>query len=96
MGHLEWYDYLRMVTATISLLALYVSGRRAFKNWNDYTERLRELWWVFNAALLLFFEGSIEQIVTDMPWGPRTLLTFMVSTAALRAVIKKGGYLKSE
>lgn len=95
-GYLQWYDYLRLVTAVLLVVALYGSGRHAFRDWRNYTQRLRELWWVFNAALLLLAEGSIESAVMDNPWGPRVLLNFILSLAAIKAVHRNGGYLHSE
>jgi hypothetical protein len=96
MQHLHWYDWLRMATATMSLASLYLLGRRAKNNWYRYTTRLRELSWVMQAFLLLLIEGSIEQILTNVGWGPRTLLSFMVSLCCLRACTRNEGYLRDE
>jgi hypothetical protein len=44
--------------------------------------------------LLLLIEGSIEQIVLNVGWGPRVLLAFFVSVVCFRAVLRDEGYLK--
>lgn len=96
LGSLQWFDYLRMLTCVLMVVALYGSGRRAFKLWSIYTERLRELWWTFNAALLFITEGTIEAIIQDTPWGPRVLLYFLLSIAAVKSTYRSGGYLSTE
>jgi hypothetical protein len=92
----EWYDAIRVCTAVISLCAMYTSSRRALYMWSMYTRRLRELWWAVMIFLLLLLEGSLEQIVLDIPWGPRTILSFVVSIVFLRATLRKEGFLKTD
>jgi hypothetical protein len=94
MHHLQWYDYLRMATMLLSLGSLYLLGRRAKDNWSRYTTRLRELSWALQAFLLLQIEGSLEQIVQDIGWGPRTLLSFLIALGCFRACTRNEGYLK--
>jgi len=96
MSNLQWYDYLRMLTMLMTLISLYVSGHHAIRQWDKYTNRLKSLWWAFNAFLLLMFEGSLEQILQNATWGPRTLLSFIVSGVALRAILQGDGFLKDE
>jgi len=96
METLQWYDYVRMLTVLLAFLALYVSGLRAHRLWSSYTRRLRELWWAFNALLLLIIEGSIEQIILDIPLGPRVILACIISAASLRAVHRNEGFIKTE
>lgn len=96
LGSLQWYDYMRLATCALMFIALYVSGRRASKLWSIYTERLRELWWTFNAALLFIAEGCLEAIFQDAPWGPRVLFFFLLSIAAVKSTFRKGGYLSTE
>ena len=93
---MEWYDIIRVFTILFSITSLYISAKRAWKLWHDYTQRLQELVWAVQAFLVLMIEGSIEQIYIDAPGGPRTILSVFVSAAFLRAISRDEGYLKSE
>lgn len=94
--NLQWYDYFRFVTALLALISLYGSIHRARTLWCEYTVKLRRLWWAFNILLFLLLEGSLEQIVTDTPWGPRTLFAFFATVVAALAVFRDEGYLNIE
>lgn len=96
MQDLEWFDVLRVLTTMFALASLYISARRARRMWSDYTRRLRELVWSVQAFLVLMIEGSIEGIALNVPGGPRTILSFLISIAFLRAISREEGYLKSE
>jgi hypothetical protein len=96
VNNLEWYDILRIFTVFFSTASLYISARRAWKLWGDYTRRLRELVWAVQAFLVLMIEGNIEQLYLNAPGGPRNVLAFLVSIAFLRAISRDEGYLKSE
>lgn len=96
MSNLQWYDYLRMCTIFLALIALYISMNRARKSWNTFTERLKELWWAMNALLILLVEGSVEQIIDNTHWGPRTLLGFLVAIVCVRAQLRNEGYVKAD
>jgi hypothetical protein len=93
---MEWYDILRVFTVVFATASLYISARRAWKQWNNYTQRLQELVWAVQAFLVLMIEGSIEGIVADVPGGPRTILSVLISAAFLRAISRDEGYLNSE
>lgn len=96
MQNMEWYDILRVFTVFFCNASLYISARRAWKQWKNYTQRLQELVWAVQAFLVLMIEGSIEQIYLGAQGGPRTILAFLVSIAFLRAISRDEGYLKSE
>lgn len=96
MQNLEWYDILRVFTVFFCTASLYISARRAWKQWKNYTQRLQELVWAVQAFLVLMIEGSIEQLYLGAPGGPRNILAFLVSIAFLRAISRDEGYLKSE
>lgn len=96
MSNLQWFDFLRIGTIVFALIALYMSAKRAHRDWDDFTNRLRELWWAMNALLLLLIEGNAEQIIQNSNWGPRTLLGFMVALACVRAQFRKEGYTKAD
>lgn len=89
MGKLEWFDYLRMLNAVIALTACILSCKTAYRNWDHYTSRYRGLWWSLNAFLLLAVEGSIEQILSNVEWGPRNVLTLLACLVCLRAQLKR-------
>lgn len=96
MGNLEWYDILRVFTVVFCTASLYISAKRAWRGWQNYTQRLQELVWAVQAFLILMIEGSIEQMYLDAPGGPRTILSVFVAAAFLRAISRDEGYLKSE
>lgn len=96
MNHIQWYDYLRMLTMLLALVSMYRLSFRAVRMWHDYTSRLKDLWWAMNALLLLLVEGSLEQIILDTTWGPRTLLSFFVTCITFRAVLRNEGFIKGE
>lgn len=96
MLHLQWYDFLRFATMGLAMWSMYNLGRRALQMWDQYTDRLKDLWWVINAMLLLLIEGSLEQVIANIHAGPRTILSFIVAAVCARATTKDEGYLKSE
>ena len=93
MTNLQWYDWVRFLTMLLALVSLYLSARRFRKNRKTYTRRLKDLWWAMNALLILVIEGSLEAIVSDVPGGPRTILSFLVSLVCLRATTRDEGYI---
>ncbi len=85
MDHLQWYDYLRMITGTLALIALVNIWRRYRRDVLQYTLRLEQLSLVFMAYLFLVFYGSMEQLLLDVGFGSRTIITFLVTAVACRA-----------
>lgn len=96
MDNLQWYDYFRMLTMVLGVVTMYLLARRFVRLRHTYTDRLKELWWVMNAFLVLLIEGTAEQILFDVHWGPRTLLAFFVVCVALRATLRAEGFIKTE
>lgn len=96
MSHLQWFDCVRMVSATMALVCMYLSARRFRKFGHTFTPMMLDLWWVLNGFLFVTFEGSIEQILGMRSYGPRVVLILMVLLVCLRASLRKGGYIKSE
>lgn len=93
---LQWYDFLRMLTATIALASLYLLARTSRVRWRLYTRRIRELSWVLQGWLVLAIEGSIEQIITDVPFGSRNMLSFIIVCVCFRATLRNEGFLKDD
>lgn len=94
MNNLQWFDYLRIVVSLLALIAFLLSMRTANRQWSTYTKKHKDLWWALNAFLLLQIEGSIEQILGDVDYGPRTILSFIVACVCVRGQLRKGGYIK--
>ena len=94
MNHIQWYDVLRMITATLALISLVNVGKRYRKDVSQYTLRLEQMSLVFMALLFLVIYGSIEQIAMDVKFGSRTVLTFLVMTVACRASFRKEPLVK--
>lgn len=96
LGYLQWYDFVRLTTCSFCLASLYISGRRAFFNWNHFNADLKELWWIVNAFLILMLENSIENLVLNVGLGPRVILSLIISAVAFRSVHRDGGFIKDE
>jgi hypothetical protein len=92
MDDLFWYDYFRVFIALVAFAAAILSARHAYYNWSKYTDRWKGLWWALMVYNLAVVEGSIEQIVKHIPWGPRTLLGFCAAAACLLAQLRNEGY----
>lgn len=85
MYDLQWYDYLRLVIATCALIALYRLGYLYKLRGDGWSPRLRDIAWVFAGYLFITIAGMLEQVADDIPWGYRTILTFVISIVAIRA-----------
>jgi len=93
---LQWYDYIRCLTVILTSFSLYRFLRRASKEFETYSERLKDLWWVLCALLFLLAEGTIEDIIYDTEGGPRVALALVVAIISVRATRTSGEPLKYE
>jgi len=93
---LQWYDYIRCLTVILTSFSLYRFLRRASKEFETYSERLKDLWLVLCALLFLLAEGTIEDIIYDTEGGPRVALALVVAIISVRATRTSGEPLKYE
>lgn len=96
MQPLEWFDYLRMFSGVLALITLYNVAKRAVRDWDTYTTRLKEFSWGFQAFLVLVFLGNFEQIAQNVPFGYRSVVTFLVVLGCFRASLRSEGLIKEE
>lgn len=96
MQHLEWFDYLRMLSGLLALICCYNVAKRARRDWATYTTRLKEFSWALQAFLVLVFLGSLEQIAQDVPFGWRAPVTFLVVLGCFRASLRSEGLIKED
>lgn len=90
---LQFYDYLRILTAIMAAIAAYRLGRQVRTRYVDYTRRLGEWVWIIFMALFLFFAGSIEAIAANTSYRYGTFLSLTITAAAIRAY-RPGGIIK--
>lgn len=91
MNHLQWYDFVRLFTALLSVIAAYRLGqivRHRLLSGHTYSDRMRDFLWLIFAYLFLQFTGTIESVQKDSPWKYTTFLGFMIALVAIRATRK--------
>lgn len=91
MGNLQWYDGLRLLTVVFSVICLLCLRYRAYLFWETQEEGVRDLWWIFPTFYIILIEGNLEQIITDVPFGPRNLLGFILAFVSVIAFYKSNG-----
>lgn len=96
MQPIEWFDVLRMISGLLALITLYNVAKRSVRDWDTYTTRLKEFSWAFQAFLVLVFLGNLEQIAQDVPFGWRSVVTFLVVLGCFRASLRSEGLVKEE
>jgi hypothetical protein len=84
MNHLQWYDYLRLVCATLALLASFF----LFLNHKRIDKRYSETVWFLQAFLALTIYGQIEQVHQNVPLGFRTFLTSTLVICCFIAAVR--------
>ncbi len=84
---MQWFDYLRLVTAFVSAIGLYRIWKmiRVPERRKGYTSRLKDIIWFVAASLVLFVVGSLEAIADDAPYGQRLWLSLLVALVGIRA-----------
>lgn len=87
---MQWYDYLRIVTAVLAVIAAYRLARLAKSDHNTYSQRLGEWVWIQFAVFFTLFAGSAEAILQMNGWRYGALLSFLIALAAVRATREDG------
>ncbi len=93
---LQWYDYLRMLTILLCIVALYKLSRDGIMQWDIFTERFKGLWWSMNALLVLVMYSLIENILFNVGFGGRLILAMIVVTFTIHAAFKKDTLIKPD
>jgi hypothetical protein len=86
---LQWYDYMRLCSVIITIIAAFLFLRRARSRWDQYTHRDKDLLWAFTALLFLMSSGTLEVVMRDAPMRFTTPLSFIISLVCLRAALSK-------
>lgn len=87
---MQWYDYLRITTAVLSIVAAYRLALLAKKDYKTYTKRLSEFVWILFATFFTLFAANIEAILKGNDWRYSALLTFFIALAGVRATRDDG------
>lgn len=90
---MQWYDYLRITTALLAVIAAYRLARLVQKDHHSYTSRLAEFIWIQFAVYFTLFAGALEAIIAMNTWRYGALLSFFIAAAAVRAT-RDGGPLQ--
>lgn len=96
MDSLQWYDYLRIFNGLLAVTTCYLIAKRARRDWATYTQRLKEFSWAMQAFLILTLLGSLEQVLQNVPYGSRMILTTIVVLGTFRAAIRPEGLIKEK
>lgn len=85
----EWYDTIRCVTASISILAMYYLGLSWLKRNKEYSDRLKDFWWALNVMLFCFAAGSLEQVIRNREETWTLFISLFAAAIALKAARNK-------
>lgn len=88
MNNLEWYDWLRMITAIATISAMYRLAERIRHREQVYSPRLKDFLWLIFATLTVILIGALEALAQDSPYRYTIILSFFVSLVAVRATRK--------
>lgn len=94
---MNWYDYVRIANAGITIAAMYYLGRAWLQRNKYYSSRLKDFWWSLNALLFCVFMGMIESVIRDREETWTLFVLFFASLVALKASRnKERTFLKSD
>lgn len=85
MNDLQWYDWFRLVTAALALIAAYRLGRVVNRRMSTYSSQVRQFVVVLFASLFLVFEGALEATYDNTRLTWRSLIQFIVAIVTLTA-----------
>lgn len=90
---MQWYDWLRLLTAGISLTAIFYLGRNWVRREIKYSSRLLDFWWAFNAMLFAVAFTMIEKVVRDYDLTWSVVPSLLASVVCLKAAHSKNAIL---
>lgn len=89
MDNLQWYDFMRLLTAVINIAAMYrlaLNLRLVEAAGGEVVpSKHRDFIWYINAALLTQAAGAIEAAIQDTPYRTAAVLSFIISLVAFHA-----------
>lgn len=78
MNEFQWFDGVRAFNAVLAVFVMYLVGLRFSRERRRLNPMVTDFFWAISAVMLLLAIGSIEQILQDVPFGNRLLLTTLV------------------
>lgn len=94
LDNLQWYDFLRITTACLSMFAAYRLGKMVWNDHEGYSTRLKEWAWVIFAVLFTLFTGPLEAVGHDTGYRYGALLSLVIVLAVHRAIREAPGLLQ--
>lgn len=94
MNDLQWYDFMRLSTATITLTAIVIFTMRIWAKRKLYTNMMRDSIWLSYAFHILLIIIMLETVIQDEDYGYRIPIGFFVSLIALRVSYNTNKVLK--
>lgn len=82
---LQWYDFMRLGTATLATIAFYRLLKLVMVDHPGYTTRLKEWAWVIFAVVFTLFTSPIEAVLNNTDYRYGALLSFLIAAAIVRA-----------
>jgi hypothetical protein len=79
MDHLNWYDYVRLATTILALISMGNLVWQARKNWNVYSSRNKDVWWLLMSCMFVIGSANLEQVIQDVGIGCRTFASFVIT-----------------
>ena len=90
----QWYDWVRVLTVALSLVAIVVLFDRARVYWDNYTPKLKDLWWVMNTLLVFLIATTVGDILDNDEEGPLLFFGLVVSAISIRGLVRKERLVK--
>lgn len=87
---MQWYDYVRITTALLAVLAAYRMALLVRKDHEGYSKKLAEFVWIMFAVFFTLFASSLEAIEQNGTWRYGILLSFLIACASVRATRDDG------
>lgn len=88
LQHVQWYDYVRLVTAVAALAAMFRLSRlirNQSHHGQTYSTRLRDFLWLTYAFLFTQIAGALSAVLIDAPLNYGSLLSLTIALVAIHA-----------
>jgi hypothetical protein len=87
---LQFYDYMRLATALLALIAAYRLSKLVRKDYKTYSRKLAEWIWFIFAVLFTQFIAALENVGANTTYRYGALLSFFIAASAVRAARDDG------